>query len=315
MTEAVQQALTLWGFAGARCDFVAGRENRVYRVHTNEGDFALRLKRPGYRSEAELWSELQWLDAIDRAGLHVPRPRRSLSGKLLEQVGGGFADLIGWMHGTPLGEGQAPLALADGPLVFRRLGQILARLHEASDAWTYPPGFTRCSWDADGLLGEDPVWGCFWENPTLDPEARALLERFRVQARQALKRYADRLDYGLIHADPLRENVLVDGEEIKLLDFDDGGFGFRLFDIATALLRNMDEPDYPTLKAALLEGYREVRPLDDRLLDLFLALRAVTYVGWIVPRMGEAGAEERNARFNARASRLCASFLGETHSV
>ncbi|WP_377194288.1 phosphotransferase enzyme family protein [Ruegeria meonggei] len=313
--DPVEKALCLWGIDTAPYDFVAGRENRVYRVRTDEGDFALRLKRPGYRSEDELLSELQWLDAMDRAGLHVPRPRQSLSGKLLEQVEGRYADLIGWMHGTPLGKGQGSLELDDTPLVFRRLGRVLAQLHEACDAWEYPPGFARCSWDADGLLGDNPVWGRFWENPTLDPETGALLGRFRDRARQALERCADELDYGLIHADPLRENVLVDGGEIKLLDFDDGGFGFRLFDIATALLRNMDEPDYPTLKAALLEGYCEVRSLDDRLLDLFLALRAVTYVGWIVPRMGEAGAEERNARFSARAGKLCTSYLLETRPV
>lgn len=315
MIDPVDKALSFWGIDATHYDFVAGRENRVYRVGTNEGDFALRFKRPSYRNEAELLSELQWLDAMDRAGLHVPQPQRSLSGKLLEQVEGRYVDLIGWMHGTPLGEGLGPLALDDGPLVFRRLGRILAQLHEACDAWEYPPGFTRCSWDADGLLGDHPVWGCFWENPTLDPGTCALLGRFRDRAWQALERCADKLDYGLIHADPVRENVLVDGEKIKLLDFDDGGFGFRLFDIATALMRNMDEPDYPTQKAALLEGYREVRSLDDRLLDLFLALRAVTYVGWIVPRMGEAGAEERNARFSARARKLCTSYLLETRPV
>lgn len=313
--DPVEKALSLWGFDNVRYDFVAGRENRVYRVRTGEGDFALRLKRPGYRSEEELLSELQWLDAMDRAGLHVPLPRQSLSGKLLERVEGRYADLIGWMHGTPLGKGQGLLELDDPLLVFRRLGRVLAQLHESCDAWEYPPGFVRCSWDVDGLLGDNPVWGRFWENPTLDPETRALLGRFRDHARQALEQCADELDYGLIHADPLRENVLVDGGEIKLLDFDDGGFGFRLFDIATALLRNMDEPDYLTLKAALLKGYREVRWLDDRLLDLFLALRAVTYVGWIATRMREAGADERNARFSARAGKLCASYLEQTHLV
>jgi Ser/Thr protein kinase RdoA (MazF antagonist) len=27
-----------------------------------------------------------------------------------------------------------------------------------------------------------------------------------------------------------------------LLDFDDGGFGYRLFDLATSLLKTVDEP-------------------------------------------------------------------------
>ena len=35
--------------------------------------------------------------------------------------------------------------------------------------------------------------------------------------------------------------------ELGLLDFDDGGFGFRVFDLATTLLKNLAEPDYPAL--------------------------------------------------------------------
>ena len=305
MTDPVVKALSLWGFRDARYEFIAGRENRVYRVRSSNGDFALRLKRPGYRSKAELISELQWLDAMDRAVLHVPRPKRSLGGRLLEQIDGRYVDMIGWMQGVPLGEGQVEI----GPGAYRRLGQELAKLHTACDAWERPLGFTRWSWDSDGLLGSQPVWGRFWENPTLDPETRDLFADFRQRARSDLAGWADRLDYGLIHADPLRENVLIDGDDVKLLDFDDGGFGFRLFDIATALLRNLDEPNYPDLKKALLAGYHEVRPLDETRFDLFLVLRAVTYVGWIVPRMHEDQARERNRRFIDRAARLCSAYL------
>ena len=74
MTLPVDASLAAWGLEGASCTFVAGRENQVYRVSTNAGDFALRIKRPGYRDEAELLSELHWLEAMERAGLHVPRP-------------------------------------------------------------------------------------------------------------------------------------------------------------------------------------------------------------------------------------------------
>ena len=74
MTDQVAQALAQWGLEAADCAFVAGRENRVYRVRAASGDFALRLKRPGYRSDEELLSELQWLDPMAKAGLQVPRP-------------------------------------------------------------------------------------------------------------------------------------------------------------------------------------------------------------------------------------------------
>jgi len=315
MTDPVKGALALWGLEEAACEFVAGRENRVYRVSTPQGDFALRFKRPGYRDDAELLSELQWLDAMDRTGLSVPRPRAALSGKVLECVDGHRVDMVGWLPGRPLGRSRDPLAILDAATVFQQLGAEIARLHVACDAWHMPESFTRCAWDTDGLLGDAPLWGRFWENPTLDAETRYLFEAFRREARRQLDSEANGLDYGLVHADLVRENVLLDGPVIRMIDFDDGGFGFRHFDIATALLKNKAEPNYEDLKAALLEGYRSLRPLDDRMLDLFMALRAVTYVGWIVPRMGEAGSPARNKRFIDDARRLCAYYLGQPDIV
>ena len=40
----------------------------------------------------------------------------------------------------------------------------------------------------------------------------------------------------MIHADLVPENVLVDGDSIRLIDFDDAGFGWHHFEIATALI-------------------------------------------------------------------------------
>lgn len=312
MKKAVDEALSLWGLEAAECNFVAGRENRVYRVKTAKGDFALRFKRRGYREEVELLSELSWLEAMDKAGLPVPRPLPSLAGRLLERTADGFIDIVGWLPGRPLGKSRVPLMLEDRAGTFRELGAETARLHLACDAWARPQGFQRCHWNIDGLIGDAPVWGRFWENPTLDPDARALFVDVRHVARRRLKSVETALDYGLIHADLVRENVLLDGGTIRMIDFDDGGFGFRLFDLATILLKNLAEPDYPALKAALVEGYLSHRVLDLSMLDLFIALRALTYVGWIVPRMAEEGGDERNLRFVAEAVDLCRGVVRDS---
>jgi Ser/Thr protein kinase RdoA (MazF antagonist) len=209
-----------------------------------------------------------------------------------------------------MGQSRVPLVLADRTGTFRALGAEVARLHAACDAWDPPDGFRRCRWDMDGLLGETPVWGRFWDNPTLDTGTRDLFRRVRQVARDRLGRANH--DLGLIHADLVRENVLLDGPVIRLIDFDDGGFGFRAFDLATVLLKTIAEPDYPALKAALIDGYLSRRALDLTHLDLFLVLRALTYVGWIVPRMAEAGGAERNTRFVTEARTLSAAYLQDS---
>jgi len=312
MSDPVADALALWGLEQADWSFVAGRENRVYRVETGLATFALRLKRPGYRQPSELTSELAWMAEMARAGLRVPTPHPSKDGALLEHVDGHYVDLISWLDGRPLGMNREPLNLPDAPATFEALGREMAKLHLACDAWTPPPDFTRCRWDADGLLGDAPLWGRFWEIPTLDADTRDLLEGFRAQARRDLA--AMELDTGLIHADLVQENVLLSGETLSLIDFDDGGYGYRLFDVATALLKNRKEPSYQTLQSALICGYQSVRSLSVEALDLFLALRAATYVGWIVPRMAEEGAHQRNTRFIQDAREMCGAYL-ETSKV
>jgi Ser/Thr protein kinase RdoA (MazF antagonist) len=217
--------------------------------------------------------------------------------------------VVTWLDGKPLGKSREPLKLPDAPAVFHTLGREMAKLHLACDAWTRPVRFTRCAWDAEGLLGDDPLWGRFWENPTLDADTKRLLTAFRSVAMRHLARVPD-LDQGLIHADLVRENVMLDGDgQIAMIDFDDGGFGYRLFDLATALLKNRREPNYPALLSALIAGYRSVRWLDTTELDLFLCLRAVTYLGWIVPRMDEPSSHVRNARFITDAQELCGAYM------
>jgi Ser/Thr protein kinase RdoA (MazF antagonist) len=80
--------------------------------------------------------------------------------------------------------------------------------------------------------------------------------------------------------------------------------------MATALLKNMQEPDYPDLEQALLDGYTSVRPMETDMLPVFLVLRSLTYLGWIIPRMNESGAVARNQRNVALSLSLARGFVG-----
>ncbi|RYH02637.1 homoserine kinase [Salipiger sp. IMCC34102] len=309
MSGTLDRALSLWGLSGAEARLIAARENAVYRVTRGGTSLALRLHRTGYRSDAELASELDWMAAVAAAGIGVPAPVPASDGALLHVVDGVQVDVLTWLEGETLAEALDAASPDTRRQLFAALGAEMARLHAASDAWTPPPGFRRCRWDRDGLLGEMPLWDRFWRNPGLTTEDRALFEAFRTQAHDALGEDGAEADTGLIHADLVAANVLVGREGLALIDFDDGGYGYRLFDIATALFKHMTAPDYPALKAALLESYTDLRGVDLSRLDLFLALRAATYVGWNITRRAEDPTGARNRRFIDQARPLLQHWI------
>lgn len=305
----VQGALSAWGLQDCPVTLIAARENAVFRVDVPQGPLVLRLHRKGYRSQAELVSELDWMAELTRVGVRVPQPIQSLSGERCVSVNGRLADMLTFLDAQPLMSGGQWNRDADLSQCAGQIGATLARLHDLSDGWQRPEGFTRPHWDTAGLIGAAPLWGSFWENPVLTPTQADLFTAFRDRAAQDLAKLGPDLDYGLIHADAVPENVMVSKDGIFLIDFDDGGFGFRLFDLATTANR-LDRHD-PTggAGARLLQGYLATRPLDLTHLPLFRALRAMTYVGWVTPRLHEPGAAARCTRFIAEAEARALAYL------
>jgi Ser/Thr protein kinase RdoA (MazF antagonist) len=282
------------------------RENAVYRVDTLTGPHALRLHRPGYHAAPMLRSELDLMAMLAGQGVLVPTPARTATGALLVAVGDRHASLLSWLPGQPMGRSGQPLALhgTARPALFHAIGAGMARLHCLCDQWTPPANFTRPRWDREGLVGDAPFWGPFWTYAD-----QGLLTGFRELARTVLH-FAPAQDLGLIHADLVNENVLIDGTKVHFIDFDDSGYGYRLFDIATTLYKAVDEPDFLDLQAALLAGYDTQRPMPDpKLLPLFIVLRSLTYLGWIAARIDEPGMVDKADQYRAIAKRLISRYL------
>ena len=295
LQEVAQHALGLWNLQGADLSLVAQRENAVFEVQALAGHFALRLHRPGYQTSAAMASELAWMASLCDANVQVPTPQTSINGQLLEAFEGYHIDLLSWLTGRPMGQTGEPLVLTDRLATFKQIGRLMAQLHEQADHWQRPQGFERMAWDQAGLLGDNPLWGRFWENPNLPADLAEQIARCRHLANEILS--AQKLDYGLIHADLVRENILLLENGIQLIDFDDSGFGYRLFDVATTLSKNWQEEEAELLQTAFIEGYETKRSQDWQWLPLFTMLRAFTYIGWIVPRINEPGSDVRQKRF------------------
>jgi len=305
-----ERAALAWGGAEGAPRLIRARENRVFEVHLPAGRAALRLHRPGYQTAAAIASELSWVAALGAQGLPVAAPLPTAGGEMLARLGDGtLASAVRWVAGDPVGQGGhalepgGPRALA----LHRELGALVAALHVASDRFVPGAGFSRPAWDAPGIAGEAPLWGRFWEHPALAPAEAARLAALRAPLHAAMERMAAH-DAGLIHADLLRENILRGPAGLALIDFDDSGFGPRLYDLGTALVQSAPAEDLEARAEALLEGYGRTRPLpaDARALVLAATLaRACASVGWTMPRLAPGDPVHRShiARALALAER------------
>ncbi len=285
MTEA-EEAAAHWGGTGLR--LIRDRENAVYEMQTPRGRAALRLHRAGYQGEAAIRSELWWCAELVRAGLPVAEPLSAGDALLVRLGSGRAASALRWLAGEPMGLAGQPLpgTAQDQVRLHFDLGRLLAQMHKATDALTLPDWFTRPRWDVEGLTGEQPFWGRFWDHPALTAGERSRMHEARSFLWTEVQAHANGGgDFGPIHADVLRENVLVNGGSLSLIDFDDAGLGFRLYDLGTVMSQNLYQPNLTNLRDALIGGYRTLRPADSRMVDVLTLARTCASVGWTMPRL------------------------------
>jgi Ser/Thr protein kinase RdoA (MazF antagonist) len=263
-------------------------ENWTYRIDepATGRAFALRVHRPGYHTAREIDSELRWIDALreDRA-VETAHAVSGPDGERVCQVqtselGERNVVLFEWLSGDmPEPEGRD---LVSG---FRTLGAVSARMHGHARAWQRPAGFERFSWEYDTTLGASGHWGRWQDGLGMGGQELDVLGRLDGAIRGRLERYGRGPDrFGLVHADIRLANLLVDGPHVRVIDFDDCGFSWFMYDFATTVSFFEDHPQVPELKDAWVEGYRSVAPLDpadEAELDTFVMLRRLLLVAWI----------------------------------
>ena len=291
LVAVVRAALPLWRLPQqSAVELLHISENATFRIrhqhkHTDTQSI-LRLHRPGYHSKPRIQSELAWLAVLGReAVLPVPRVVPSEAGDAIQTIGDYYGVMFDFISGS-----QPPIS-QPSPALFHKLGVLAARLHQHSQTWQPPADFTRPHWDGEGIFGARRKvghWGDWRDAPNLSQANRRLLEKVETKLRARLAAYGKRGDnWGLIHADMRLANLLVengDVDSMRVIDFDDCGFGWFMYDFAASVSFMEDSPAMPTLKQAWLGGYQSMLRLgknDIAMLDSFILLRRMLLLAWL----------------------------------
>ncbi len=293
-------------------------ENATYAVKAPNGQrWALRLHRDGYHSKAAIASELAWLSDLRGSGVVVtPQPVKGLDGQIIQEVAHPslpkprYAVLSEWETGSEPGIDQ------DLVKPFEILGEVTARMHAHARQWKRPPYFERFTWDFETSLGEaKPHWGRWRDGMGVGPAENKLFARTVDVIGHRLAAYGKGQDrFGLIHCDLRLANLLIDSDAVKVIDFDDCGFGWYMYDAATPVSFYEHEPQVPDLIEAWKTGYRKAATLaveDEAEIPTFVMLRRLLLVAWIGSHSETDLAKSMGLPYTKGTTALCENYLSK----
>lgn len=302
--------------AAVRVRLINLSENATYVVEDvgSARRWALRVHREDYHSPAGIESELAWLIALKADGAALtPVPIAGHDGKLIQSVKvPGLCNprnvvLFDWEAGS---EPDATDVAG-----YELLGETAAHMHAHVRRWQKPEWFERHSWDFETSLGDRPHWGSWRAGMGMTAEREALFARTVALIERRLQRFGKGDSrFGLIHGDMRLANLLVDGPRVKVIDFDDCGFSWFIYDCATTVSFFEHAPEVPQLIEAWVRGYRRVGTLsaeDEAEIGTFVMLRRLLLVAWIGSHSETELAQAMGDDYTAGTVPLCEAYLAK----
>ena len=206
VTGCARDALAAYGLhPAASVELLNVSENATFLVtDPDAGPSVLRVHRLGYHTEAEIASELAWMDALRaEAGVRTPRVLPAADGRPVVTVPerGSTASRhcvrFEFLPGTePGAAGEEPALTAAH---FAELGEITARMHRHAREWARPAWFTRFHWDYPAAFGDQARWGRWQDGIGVGPSEREILGRLDDVLRERLGAFgAGPERYGLV---------------------------------------------------------------------------------------------------------------------
>ena len=268
-------AVAQFGFLNVHLEPTGGADwiNPTYIVEKQGQKFVLRLHEPATEKD-EIRSLLFWLSSLrHETGLVVPEAVSRPDGSFIQQFSAEgelrYCVLYRWLEGTVLK--SIPYEHRT-PKMIENLGIYIARLHQHAASFDPPSWFTRPRYGLQAFREE--LEQCCTDD-ALSENERAELRQIGEKRLQLMEELGEGPEvFGLIHYDLWAKNILVHGEEVCLIDFQETAWGYYLSNIAHIHYRTFHQQE-PRI---FLKAYKQVRPLPNNLkesIKIFTAARRI----------------------------------------
>jgi len=317
--QQVECVLEQYDFAAPpKVSYLTASENQIYLIedHHSSKRYVIRINsgRLAYHNAEQIHSEMMWLDALGAdTDIIVPKVLAAKDGSWVQELSipgkdkPSYAVVYSFLDGVEPPEEE----LLEG---FEQLGTISAQMHSHAKRWVPPSGFTRPTWTSEAILNDQLTWGNWRDGVNIDAQALNVLQRVEVVIHGRLDDAdVSSKNYGLIHADLRLANLLIHGETTAIIDFDDCGFGWYLFDLAGALSFLEDREDVTDLINSWIRGYQQVAevPADaEVMIPTLIMLRRIQLIGWLGYQQAHLDfARQIGQTFTTNSCRLAQQYL------
>jgi Ser/Thr protein kinase RdoA (MazF antagonist) len=257
LTIFAHELLTNYGIHTAKVSCINFEFNATFSVETESGiKYAMRININSTRTAENMRAEVEWVRHLNRtSGINTPTPIATVKDEYI--VSGLHADseqilygvMYSWLDGEEIGDEPTMEQL-------REVGRAIATLHQESADFALSadaalPTFNDFFWGTEDYL--------FSVKSKLSDVDHALLK----EAHDLIMNFTNELyansPVHIIHADFHGWNLMWNEGQLSIFDFDDCGFGVDAQDLAVALYYL----DTPEQDAALLNGYKSIKPLPE----------------------------------------------------
>jgi Ser/Thr protein kinase RdoA (MazF antagonist) len=240
------------------CQFWHRGLSDVYLLETLDNLYIFRVSHHHWRSQTAVDFELELLEFLQQRGIPVAAPIKTHQGALSIEInapeGQRYAALF------PYASGEVALGDVDTQQS-HALGATLARLHLA--AQDFCPLAHRQALDSGYLLDDSlQIIAPFFHQRPQDLD-------YLIKAIASVKAQLSQLPqttpyWGICWGDPHSGNVhFTTDNQMTLFDFDQCGYGWRMFDLAKFLQVSLQSGLSRNIREAFFRGYEQITPLSD----------------------------------------------------
>ncbi|NER34220.1 MAG: phosphotransferase [Oscillatoria sp. SIO1A7] len=257
----------------AGCQFWHRGLSDIYLVETQAKPYILRVSHHHWRSKSEIDFELELLDFLRQNQIPVAYPLPTKAGELSVEInapeGKRYAALFPYAPGeVPLGDLNASQS--------HKLGKTLAKLHQVAQDF-------RSSSDRQALTLEyllDDSWHQIAPWLQQKESDRIYLAETIALIKDSLRDLPCEPPYwGICWGDPHSGNTHFTADnQITLFDFDQCGYGWRIFDIAKFWQVSLRTGMPRQVRETFLAGYQELAKIKDFELQALQALTQAAHI-------------------------------------